>query len=85
MRALVNQVETKITNVKKSSTGMIDYIIFECKKDSCKGKKEATIEIRGFRNPGYKMFNTSTVPVVQFGELVQRPERLYSSNSTILD
>ena len=57
MRVLLNQVETNITNVKKTLAGFIDYIIFECNKESCKGKNEAAIEIKGFRNPSFKIIN----------------------------
>lgn len=31
IQATVNQVQTNITNVKLTSTGDIDYLIFECK------------------------------------------------------
>jgi hypothetical protein len=64
MNATLNQVETNITNVKKTATGMIDYIILECKKESCKGQKEAVIEIKGFRNPSFKVFNSTTTPLI---------------------
>ena len=35
IQATVNQVQANITTVKLSSTGDIDYLIFECKQGSC--------------------------------------------------
>ena len=57
MQVTVNQVQTNITNVKLTSSGDIDYLIFECKQGSCKEKNELNVEIKGFRNPSFKLFN----------------------------
>lgn len=85
MIATLNGLETNITNVKLTSKGVIDYIIFQCGYKNCKDKSQLTIEIKGFRNPAYKVLNrTTSLPVIQFSELVQRPDRLYTNIATTL-
>lgn len=71
MKVTLNGQESTITNVKLISTGIIDYIIFQCGYKNCKDKSELAIEIKGFRNPAFKVLNrTTSLPVIQFSELV---------------
>lgn len=62
IKAMVNGAESNITNIKNTKTGEIDYLVFECRQASCKGKNQLEIEIKGFRNPSFKLLNSTNRP-----------------------
>lgn len=70
----------------KSGDGnsILDYIIIDCDPGNCKGKYSLYVEIKGFRNPYFKLNLTSNEAKLQrleFAEMIDLPNKVKSSST----